>query len=176
MSWLITCGGPGIPDAQRLVLPHRSGSVGADLPQPGDLPAPGEPSRLNAVTNNRYYLDFYDRMIRTFDQYMQRRGNLVLTHLSGAAQPPDRLFLDGVWPARDAADLRRRPGCAFRATILKEASDLGLPLVAIGLLLYRGLLLPAASPKTAGRKRAIRPAHIRRPAGPATATTRTASR
>ena len=29
-----------------------------------------ERSRLNASTNNRYYLEFYDRIIRAFDLYM----------------------------------------------------------------------------------------------------------
>ena len=32
-----------------------------------------ERSRLNAVTNNRYYLDFYDSMMRDFDNYMEAK-------------------------------------------------------------------------------------------------------
>jgi len=30
-----------------------------------------ERARLNAVMNNRYYLDFYDRIFRAFDQYIE---------------------------------------------------------------------------------------------------------
>ncbi len=28
-------------------------------------------ARLNAAMNNRYYLDFYDRMLRSYEQYLQ---------------------------------------------------------------------------------------------------------
>jgi starch phosphorylase len=30
-----------------------------------------ERARLNAVMNNRYYLEFYDRIFRTYDQYIK---------------------------------------------------------------------------------------------------------
>jgi starch phosphorylase len=30
-----------------------------------------DPSRLKAITNDRYSLDFYDRILRSFDEYMR---------------------------------------------------------------------------------------------------------
>ena len=37
-------------------------------------------ARLNSATNNRYYLDFYDRMIHAFDQYMEEPKPWFLQH------------------------------------------------------------------------------------------------
>lgn len=96
-----------------------------------------ERSRLNAVTNNRYYLEFYDRMVRMFDQYMQR---------------------EDTWFNRNHAQLNNRTIAYFSMEFglheilriyagglgvlsgdhVKEASDLGLPFVAIGFYYSEG--------------------------------------
>ena len=96
-----------------------------------------ERARLNAVTNNRFFLDFYDRTLRAFDQYMQ----------SGET-----------WFAQTYPDLRNRPIAYFSMEYglheifpvyagglgvlsgdhVKEASDLGLPFVAVGLYYSEG--------------------------------------
>ena len=42
--------------------------------------------RLNAMTNDRYYLDFYDRVMRNFDALSEGRRYLVQAHLSRPAE------------------------------------------------------------------------------------------
>jgi len=96
-----------------------------------------ERSYLNAATNNRYYLDFYDRVFRTFDQYMNA---------------------EETWFTRTYPELRNRPIAYFSMEFglhetlpiyagglgvlsgdhAKEASDLGLPFVAIGFFYSEG--------------------------------------
>jgi len=96
-----------------------------------------ERSHLNAATNNRYYLDFYDRVFRTFDQYMNA---------------------ENTWFTRTYPELRNRPIAYFSMEFglhetlpiyagglgvlsgdhAKEASDLGLPFVAIGFFYSEG--------------------------------------
>ncbi len=96
-----------------------------------------ERARLNAVTNNRYYLEFYDRVLNDFDQYMSTTET---------------------WFMRNHPELRNRPIAYFSMEFglheifpiyagglgvlsgdhVKEASDLGLPFVAIGLYYSEG--------------------------------------
>lgn len=90
-----------------------------------------ERARLNAAANNRYYVEFYDSVLREFDRYMN----------------PDETWLSRAYP-----DLRNRliayfsmefglhetlPIYAGGLGILsgdhtKEASDMGLPFVGVG--------------------------------------------
>lgn len=96
-----------------------------------------ERARLNAVTNNRYHLDFYDRVIDAYDEYMLE---------------------EAPWFARKYPELRNQPIAYFSMEFglheslpiyagglgilsgdhLKEASDLGLPLVAVGFFYTEG--------------------------------------
>ncbi len=96
-----------------------------------------ERARLNAVLNNRSYLEFYDRMLQDFDAYMQAQDT---------------------WYTRTYPHLRHRPIAYFSMEYglheifpiyagglgvlsgdhLKEASDLGLPFVAVGLYYSEG--------------------------------------
>ena len=94
-------------------------------------------ARLNTVSNNRYYLDFYDRTVRSFDQYMTT---------------------EDTWFTRTYPELRNRPIAYFSMEFglhetlpiyagglgilsgdhAKEASDLGLPFVGIGFFYTEG--------------------------------------
>ena len=94
-------------------------------------------ARLNSVANNRYYLDFYDRTLRSYDQYMST---------------------DETWFTRTYPELRNRPIAYFSMEFglhetlpiyagglgilsgdhTKEASDLGLPFVGIGFFYTEG--------------------------------------
>ncbi len=96
-----------------------------------------ERSKLNAVTNNRAYLDFYDRIFSAFDQYMS---------------PVD------TWFSRTHSDQRNNPIAYFSMEFgvheifpiyagglgvlsgdhVKEASDMGLPFIAVGLFYAEG--------------------------------------
>ena len=93
--------------------------------------------RLNAAANNRYYLEFYERMFRLFDQYMQA---------------------DETWFSRTYPQLKDRQIAYFSMEFglhetlpiyagglgvlsgdhAKEASDLGLPFVCVGLFYSEG--------------------------------------
>lgn len=125
------------PDAQRLYqridqeLWHRSHH------NPVLFLRQVERSSLNAATNNRYYLEFYDRIFRAFDQYMTNTDT---------------------WTARTYPDLSNHPIAYFSMEFglhetlpiyagglgvlsgdhTKEASDLGLPFVAIGFFYTEG--------------------------------------
>lgn len=96
-----------------------------------------ERARLNAVLNNRSYLEFYDRTLQEFDAYMQRQDT---------------------WYARTYPELRHHPIAYFSMEYglheifpiyagglgvlsgdhVKEASDLGMPFVAVGLYYSEG--------------------------------------
>lgn len=97
-------------------------------------------SSLNAATNNRYYLEFYDRIFKAFDQYIGEKQT---------------------WFTRQYPDLRNRPIAYFSMEFglheifpmyagglgvlsgdhTKEASDLGLPFISIGLFYSEGYLI-----------------------------------
>ena len=61
------------PDAQRLFLRIDRDLWERTNHNPVCFLRQVERSRLNAVTNNRYYLDFYDSMMRAFDNYMEAK-------------------------------------------------------------------------------------------------------
>lgn len=92
---------------------------------------------LNAILQDRYYLDFYDRIFKAFDEYLAARET---------------------WCARVHPEYNNRPIAYFSTEFglhetlpiyagglgvlsgdyLKGASDLGLPLVAVGFLYTQG--------------------------------------
>lgn len=92
---------------------------------------------LNAILQDRYYLEFYDRIFKAFDEYMAARET---------------------WCARVHPEYNNRPIAYFSTEFglhetlpiyagglgvlsgdhLKGASDLGLPLVAVGFLYTQG--------------------------------------
>ncbi len=96
-----------------------------------------ERAKLNAVTNNRYYLEFYDRIMSSFDEYTNN---------------------DATWFSKSHPDLLNRPIAYFSMEYgiheifpiyagglgvlsgdhVKEASDLGLPFFAVGLFYSEG--------------------------------------
>ncbi len=94
-------------------------------------------ARLNAVTQDRYYLEFYDRQFRAFDHYMTSNDT---------------------WCDRNHPECHHRPVAYFSSEFglhetlpiyagglgilsgdhLKGASDLGMPLIAVGFLYTQG--------------------------------------
>ena len=96
-----------------------------------------ERARLNAVTNNRFYLDFYDRVMRTFDQYMQAEDTWFIRNHPELRGSPIAYFsmefgIHEIFPIY-AGGLGVLSG-----DHVKEASDLGLPFVAVGLYYSEG--------------------------------------
>ena len=94
-------------------------------------------NRLKSMTQDRYYLDFYDRILRQFDDYLR---------------------LNNTWFSREHPDLEQETVAYFSTEFglhetlpiyagglgvlsgdhVKGASDIGLPLVAIGFLYTQG--------------------------------------
>ncbi len=127
----------GIPDAQRLYIRIDPDLWEQTYHNPVLFLRQIERARLNAVTHDRYYLEFYDRTFRAFDDY---------------------LAADDTWFSRNHPDVRKRLIAYFSMEFglhetlplyagglgvlsgdhLKEASDLGLPLVAMGLMYTEG--------------------------------------
>jgi len=94
-----------------------------------------ERARLNA--NNRYYLEFYDRIFRAFDRYMQTEDTWFARHYGELKTRPIAYFsmefgLHEIFPIY-AGGLGVLSG-----DHVKEASDLGLPFVAVGLFYSEG--------------------------------------
>jgi starch phosphorylase len=125
------------PDSQRLFM-----SIDRDLwdrlnHNPVRFLRLVERARLNAMIHDRYYLEFYDRVFRSLDQYMQKKNT---------------------WCARAHPEFENRPIAYFSTEFglhetlpiyagglgilsgdhLKGASALGLPLVAVGFLYTKG--------------------------------------
>jgi len=60
------------PDVQRLYKRIDSDLWEQTSHNPVQFLRNVERSKLNAVTNDSFYLDFYDRSLLAFDQYMER--------------------------------------------------------------------------------------------------------
>ncbi len=96
-----------------------------------------ERARLNAVTGDRNYLDFYDRVLRNFDNYMNAENTWYeKTH-------PDEKDKQIAYFSFEFGLHESLPVYAGGLGILsgdhlKEASDLGMPLVAVGFVYILG--------------------------------------
>ena len=125
------------PDAQRLFLRIDRDLWERTKHNPVRFLRLVDRASLNAVTQDRYYLDFFDRTFRSYDQYMRA---------------------DDTWCSRNQPEFHNQPIAYFSTEFglhetlpiyagglgvlsgdhLKSASDIGLPLVAIGFLYTKG--------------------------------------
>lgn len=96
-----------------------------------------ERPKLNAVTNNRYYLDFYDRMLRAFDQYMQAENTWSQ---KSCPQLQDNLiaYFSMEFGLHETLPIYAGGLGVLSGDHTKEASDLGLPFVSIGFFYTEG--------------------------------------
>ncbi len=96
-----------------------------------------ERARLNAVTNNRYYLEIYDRVMRSFDAYMSAEETWY------AKQYPELVNRQVAYFSMEFGLHETLPIYAGGLGVLsgdhiKAASDLGLPFAAIGFFYLEG--------------------------------------
>lgn len=94
-------------------------------------------SRLNAATNNRYYLEAYDRLMSAFDQYLHPQETWF------SKTYPDLQDCQIAYFSMEFGLHETLPIYAGGLGVLsgdhtKEASDLGLPFVAIGFFYNEG--------------------------------------
>jgi starch phosphorylase len=94
--------------------------------------------RLNEISKNRYYLDRYDRIVRAFDEYMSADADTWYKR-----HHPDRMNFPIAYFSSEFGLHETLPIYAGGLGILsgdhlKEASDLGMPVVAVGFLYTQG--------------------------------------
>jgi starch phosphorylase len=96
-----------------------------------------ERARLNAATNNRYYLEVYDRIFAAFDEYM----NATETWFTRAYPKITNKtigYLSFEFGLHETLPIYAGGLGVLSGDHTKEASDLGLPFVALGVLWSEG--------------------------------------
>jgi starch phosphorylase len=96
-----------------------------------------ERARLNAVTNDRYYLDFYDRMFRDFDHYLESGETWFANQYPGLGDRSIAYF-SMEFGLHESLPLYAGGLGVLSGDHTKEASDLGLPFVGVGLFYTEG--------------------------------------
>lgn len=94
-------------------------------------------ARLNAVTQDRYLLDFYDRIINAFDNYMQAKTTWLSDKHPDHRNEPIAYF-STEFGLHETLPIYAGGLGVLSGDHLKAASDLGLPLIAIGFLYTQG--------------------------------------
>lgn len=125
------------PEAQRLFSRIDAEMWEQTYHNPVEFLRKVERSRLNAVTNNRYYLDFYDRILRAFDQYMAPEGTWFSTTYPQLAERQVAYF-SMEYGLHETLPIYAGGLGVLSGDHVKEASDLGLPLVAVGFFYTEG--------------------------------------
>lgn len=96
-----------------------------------------ERALLNAATNDRYYLDMYDRVMRSFDQYMNSEDTWFRQH-----HPQERdsqiAYFSFEFGLHESLPVYAGGLGVLSGDHLKEASDMGLPLVGVGFYYTQG--------------------------------------
>ena len=100
-----------------------------------------ERPRLNAVTNNRYYLEFYDRTFRNLDQYLNETNTLFAQNNPELRNRPVAYF-SMEFGLHECLPIYAGGLGVLSGDHTKEASDLGLPFVAVGLFYREGYFYP----------------------------------
>ena len=96
-----------------------------------------ERSRLNAVTNDKYFLEFYDRVFRNFDNYIKQNNTWFNQTYPGLADSKIAYF-SFEFGLHESLPMYAGGLGILAADHLKEASDLGIPIVGVGFLYSKG--------------------------------------
>ena len=125
------------PDAQRLFIRIDRDLWERTYHNPVRFLRQVERSKLNAVTHDRYYLDFYDRTFRTFDEYMAAESTWYKQNFEDRLNCPIAYF-STEFGMHETLPIYAGGLGVLSGDHIKEASDLGLPMVAVGFLYTRG--------------------------------------
>jgi starch phosphorylase len=93
--------------------------------------------RLNAITNDRYFLDFYDRVIRNFDQYLKAE-NTWFQRTYPDLVDKTLAYFSFEFGLHETLPVYAGGLGVLSGDHLKEASDLGMPLIALGFVYNQG--------------------------------------
>jgi starch phosphorylase len=120
------------PDAQRLYSRIDRGLWEQVNHNPVLFLRKVERSALNAVINNRYYLEFYSRIMNEFDAYMSAKDTWFnLAHPDLRNKPIAYFSME--YGIHEIFPIYAGGLGVLSGDHVKEASDLGLPFVAVGL-------------------------------------------
>ena len=125
------------PDVQRLYKRIDSDLWEKTTHNPIQFLRSVERAKLNAVTHDSYYLDFYDRAMLAFDQYLAREDTWYQrNHRDESGQLI--AYFSSEFGLHETLPIYAGGLGVLSGDHLKEASDLGLPLVAMGFLYTKG--------------------------------------
>jgi len=93
--------------------------------------------RLNALTNDRYYLDIYDRVMRNFDNYLKAENTWFQRTYPDLVSKTIAYF-SFEFGLHEALPVYAGGLGILSGDHLKEASDLGMPLIALGFIYNQG--------------------------------------
>ncbi len=96
-----------------------------------------ERAALNAVTYDRFFLGHYDKILKEFDRYMQAEETWYQQAHPGR-QAEQLAYFSMEFGLHESMPIYSGGLGVLSGDHLKEASDLGLPLVAVGLLYVQG--------------------------------------
>jgi len=96
-----------------------------------------ERARLNAATNNRSYIEFYDRIMFAYDQYINKTETWFSINYPQYINKPIAYF-SMEFGLHETLPIYAGGLGVLSGDHLAEASDLGLPLVAIGFFYTQG--------------------------------------
>jgi starch phosphorylase len=121
------------PDAQRLFLRIDADTWERCEHNPIRFLRQVGRARLNAVIQDRYYLDSYDRILRNFDEYITARDTWF-----SRTYPPEQssqliAYFSTEFGLHETLPIYSGGLGVLSGDHLKGASDLGLPLIGIGL-------------------------------------------
>ncbi|MFU8827277.1 MAG: alpha-glucan family phosphorylase [Brevefilum sp.] len=94
-------------------------------------------SRLDAMTNDRYFLDKYDRVLREFDRYM-KENDTWFSNTYPALHEELIGYFSFEFGLHESLMVYAGGLGILSGDHLKEASDLGIPLVAVGFVYTYG--------------------------------------
>jgi glycogen phosphorylase len=94
-------------------------------------------ARLDEITHDRYFLDFYDRKLKAFDEYMQAKNTWFAQNYPNHLNKPIAYF-SMEFGLHETLPIYSGGLGVLSGDHLKGASDIGLPLVAVGFLYTQG--------------------------------------
>lgn len=125
------------PDAQRLFALIDKALWETTGHNPVKFLRQVERAHLNAVTNDRYYLEFYDRVMHAFDNYRKAENTWYKTTYPDLVNHQVAYF-SFEFGLHESLPIYAGGLGILAGDYMKEASDLGMPVMGVGFLYTQG--------------------------------------
>ncbi len=125
------------PESQRIFLRIDGSLWEAVYHNPVRFLNQVSPARLEEMTHDRYFLDFYDKVVRHFDEYMNAR-NTWFDHTYPKHRHSLVAYFSSEFGLHETLPIYAGGLGVLSGDHLKGASDLGLPMVAVGFMYTQG--------------------------------------